>query len=274
MPTVDLAPLAVVTPSSPAERGAPWRALGQGEPPRTFRHSRRFGFCICAAGYLYGSIPLIYLLGRRKHVDLRLTGSGNVGATNLLASGQRSLSVLGWVFDASKGLVPVLVARRMGCPEDVAQMAGACGVAGQCWPVFLGMTGGRGISAFVGASLAMTDNVGWSLTLAPFVGGGLWRVLPRVLPRVLRRAGTGNLGAVRSKSVPFGCFLGVAAFPLLSAVRPRIRQRRLAYVPTLVSSVILLRRMTAPLPDDVIAGPEMNPMAVVYRLLYDRNTSA
>lgn len=232
--------------------------------------SRWVGFAVCAGGYLYGSIPLVYLLGKRNAVDLRVSGSGNVGATNLLASGARWLSLGGWLFDASKGLVSPLAARWMRCPEEVARIASACGVAGQCWPVFLGMSGGRGISAFIGASLAIGDDVGWSITLVPFILGGLWRVLPRLW----RGTAAEVLQGARSKSVPFGCFVGVSMFPLVAAIRPRVRVRgRAALLPGLVTLVILLRRLTARLPDDVIAGPEVNPAAALYRLLYDRNTS-
>lgn len=246
---------------------------------------------VWSASYLYGSLPVVYLLGARRALDLRAIGSGNVGATNLMAGGARALSVLGWVFDASKGYVPIAVARRLGLREDVAALAGVCGVAGQCWPVFLGFRGGRGISAFVGATSQMVDGPGWELTLAPLAGGGLWRVAGRFLVRA---------GGSRSRSVPFGCFLGIVAFPLIARWRARSRvlsrgpgQRHVsgAVVPLrsgsapsaavrgtrlaslLLSAILLVRRLTAPLPDDALVGPMRRPEALLFRLLYDRNTS-
>jgi glycerol-3-phosphate acyltransferase PlsY len=219
-----------------------------------------------AAAYLYGSLPVVYLLGRQRSVDLRRVGSGNVGATNLLVGGAPARSVAGWLFDASKGCVPIWVCRRLGFSEEVSQLAGVCGVAGQCWPLFLRFRGGRGISAFVGASSQMADVLGWSATLAPLAGGGLWRVLGKLARHTNGRA------SARSKSVPFGCFLGATAFPFVCAVhRPRRRGTRLA--PSLVTVVLLLRRLTAPLPDDAVNGPAVRRQALIYRLLYDRNTS-
>src|SRR3989440_13064609 len=110
---------------------------------------RATGYCLGA--YLYGSLPFVYLLGRQRNVDLHRVGSGNVGSTNLWATGGRARGAIGWIADASKGLLPIAVARRLGCRKGIAALAGACGVAGQRWPVLLGFNGGRGISAFVGA---------------------------------------------------------------------------------------------------------------------------
>jgi hypothetical protein len=220
----------------------------------------------CTGAYLYGSLPVVYVLGRRRAVDLRWSGSGNVGATNLLAGGARVWSIAGWLFDASKGFLPIWACRRQGLDDGVAELAGVCGVVGQCWPVFLRFRGGRGVSAFVGASALLTDGAGWAATLAPLAGGGIWRVLGRFLPGVRGRQGT------RSKSVPFGCFLGIALFPIISVVhQPQGRGMRLA--PSLLTLVLLLRRLTASLPDDLLNGPAMRREALVYRLLYDRNTS-
>lgn len=218
--------------------------------------------------YLYGSIPLIYLMARQRRVDLRRSGSGNVGATNLWASVGAARAVGGWVFDASKGFVPIVVGRRLGCRDDVAKLAGICGVAGQCWPVFLRFRGGRGISAFVGAA-ALINPRAWLVSLAPMIVGGLWRITPVILKYDGRAASA--LRESRGKAVPLGCLVGVLTFPLAAAsISNPARAPRL---PALLSSLLLLRRLTAPLPDDIIWGPGMEREALLYRLLYDRNTS-
>jgi acyl phosphate:glycerol-3-phosphate acyltransferase len=95
----------------------------------------------CFGAYLYGSLPVVYLLGRQRNVDLHQVGSGNVGSANLWAAGSRARGALGWIADASKGLLPIAMARRLGCDERTAELAGVCGVAGQCWPVFLRFNG-------------------------------------------------------------------------------------------------------------------------------------
>lgn len=216
----------------------------------------------CVLSYLYGSLPVVYLLGRSQRIDLRATGSGNVGATNLMAVAGPTRSVIGWVADASKGLLPVMACRAAGLPEPVAEMAGVCGVVGQCWPLFLRLRGGRGISAFVGASAVMLNPAAWALTLAPLAGGGLWRVLGRVW-----RAS----GKARSKSVPFGCFVGMLVFALLG-LRRGDADGGTSFAPMAIALVLLLRRLTAHQPDDTTRGPTADARALIYRLLYDRNT--
>jgi acyl-phosphate glycerol 3-phosphate acyltransferase len=224
---------------------------------------------ICAFAYLYGSLPFVYLLARVRHVDLRGRGSGNVGATNLWAIAGNWPALLGWIGDASKGIIPAAAARGLGCSRETAQMAGVCGVAGQCWPVFLGLRGGRGISAFVGAALWINPRA-WSAALLPMIGGSTWRMLTTLGPRRHRVART--LKTTRSRSVPLGCLLGAAAFPAASYAVDRRMQRPMALAPWLLLLVIVLRRLTARLPDDATHGPQMRPEALLYRLLFDRNT--
>lgn len=222
---------------------------------------------IWIGAYLYGSIPFIDTLARKRAADLKDIGSGNVGATNLWSVGGIRLAVLGWLVDASKGLLPVLFARRVGLSPSDAAIAGVCGTAGQCWPITLEFSGGRGISAFVGASCAI-DRMCWSLALIPFILGSFWHVacaLPRGGPGLSR-----ELRAHRSRSVPLGSLVGVVMFPTLMWVLGR----RPIGPAVLLAGVILTRRVTAPLPDDVVEGPAEESRALVYRLLYDRNTAA
>lgn len=242
------------------------RAL-DGQPKRT----PLFGaLALCAGAYLYGSAPLVYAFGRRRRVDLKRVGSGNVGATNLLGAAGPAFATVGWIFDASKGFIPVGIARRLGWSDEVAGLAGACGIAGQCWPVSLRFQGGRGVSSYVGATAGLSPVV-WPFALLPMVGGGLWRALPRIWHGSGKRRGRER--AARGKSVPLGCFVSAVSYPLLYAGGTPIgRRARLA--PTLLSSVVLVRRLTARQPDDADAGPASNRVALVYRLLYDRNTSA
>ena len=223
----------------------------------------------CVLAYGYGSIPFVYLLGRWRHVDLRERGSGNVGASNLWKASGSRVALVGWIADASKGLVPAIVARRLGCSRATSDMAAVCGVAGQCWPLFLGLRGGRGISAFVGAALWINPRA-WAASLLPIIGGSLWRIVTSLGPRYHRMER--QLKATRSKSVPFGCFLGVTSFPIVCQLFPG-RERGATFAPTLLTTVIVLRRLTARLPDDATHGPAIRLAALWYRLLYDRNTS-
>lgn len=233
------------------------------------RWTRLLGGALCIGAYLYGSLPLVYVLGRWRGVDLKSVGSGNVGGSNLWAAGGAVRGLLGWLFDASKGLLPIAVGRRLGCADETARLAGVCGVAGQCWPVFLRFNGGRGVSAFVGAAFVM-DRAAWFTSIVALAGGSVWRVGPMVWLRP-RQVG-GHLKATRSKSVPLGCFVGVLAFPLVCALSRRAASG-FSIAPTLLALVLLLRRLTAPLPDDAQLGPARRRAALLFRLLYDRNTS-
>jgi glycerol-3-phosphate acyltransferase PlsY len=245
----------------------PTQALTDGRAAQR-RHDLARDVGLCVTAYLYGSLPLVFLLGRQRQVDLRRSGSGNVGATNLMAAGHRSGAVIGWIFDASKGMLPIFVGRQIGYSRTVAELAGVCGVAGQCWPLFLRFEGGRGISAYVGAG-SQIDRQAWTASLLPMILGAFWRVASS------QRHGTGNstgrAADTRSKPVPLGCFVSTVVFGILAVARRR-SSAKASIAPTLLSLVILLRRLTAPQPDDASKGPHVRPQALVYRLLYDRNT--
>jgi len=216
---------------------------------------------VWVAAYLYGSTPFVDMLARIESVDLKDVGSGNVGATNLMSVAGVRIAIVAWLLDASKGLLPALAARKLGLSRRAADLAGVFGTAGQCWPASLGFSGGRGISAFIGAAYAM-DPRSWLIALVPFIAGSLWRAAPVVLAPGAERP-------PRSRSVPFGSLVGVLAFAL---ARWLLGGDPLPS--TLLAGVILVRRLTAPLPDDVIDGPSEEPSAYIHRFLYDRNTAA
>jgi len=107
--------------------------------------------------YLLGSIPFGYLIVRwQRGIDVRATGSGSIGATNVM----RNLGVLGFVatflLDAGKGLVAVQLVSKMtfGDPTLVAAAAFAA-VLGHCFPVWLGFRGGKGVATGVGVFIAL-----------------------------------------------------------------------------------------------------------------------
>ncbi len=228
-------------------------------------------WCVLAyiTAYLYGSIPLLYFLGRLSGANLKESGSGNVGAANLLAAGDVKQAVIGGLFDASKGCLPILACRQLGYAAEVAEFAGVCGVVGQCWPIFLRFNGGRGLSAFIGASL-LINRKGWTISSLPMIGGVLWHILSS-FSSPLRKPGSW-LANSHSKSVPVGCLLGTLAFPL-ACYLDRRQERRQQLAPVLLSLIIVGRRLTAPLPDDTMHGPGRGKKAFLYRFLYDRNTS-
>ena len=110
-------------------------------------------------GYLLGSIPFGLLLTRAIGVDIRSIGSGNIGATNVLRTGNRPLAATTLVLDAAKGAAAVLIARYLW-GEEAALVAGLAAFAGHIFPVWLSFRGGKGVATYIGVLLALNWIVG------------------------------------------------------------------------------------------------------------------
>ena len=119
-------------------------------------------------GYLLGSIPFGLVVG---HLylgrDIRETGSGKTGTTNVLRTAGKSAAALVMVGDISKGAVPALIGRFVFHDDWVAAAGAAAAISGHVWPVFAGFRGGRGVASTYGGVLGLTP----LLSLAfPLVG--------------------------------------------------------------------------------------------------------
>ncbi len=115
---------------------------------------------VAAAAYLLGSIPFGIVMARAFGLgDIRKIGSGNIGATNVLRTGNKLAAVLTLVLDAGKGAVAVLVARAL-VGEDAAGLAGLFAMLGHLYSVFLKFNGGKGVATFLGTLLALSFPVG------------------------------------------------------------------------------------------------------------------
>lgn len=129
-----------------------------------------------ALAYLLGSIPFGIVMARLFGLgDLRQIGSGNIGATNVLRTGNKLAAFLTLVLDAAKGGIAVLIARDL-VGEDAAQIAGFAAFLGHCYPVFLGFRGGKGVATFLGTLLALT----WPLGLAACATWALVAAIMRI----------------------------------------------------------------------------------------------
>ena len=112
------------------------------------------------AGYLLGSIPFGMVIAKVMGLgNLREIGSGNIGATNVLRTGNKSAAAATLIFDAGKGAVAVLIARAF-IGEDAAQIAGLAAFFGHIFPIWLGFRGGKGVATFLGILLALNWIVG------------------------------------------------------------------------------------------------------------------
>lgn len=112
-------------------------------------------------GYGFGSIPFGLILARLAgQGDIRKIGSGNIGATNVLRTGNKALAAAVLLLDLAKGLVPVLIAKSM-FPQDEGWTA-LFAVVGHCFPVWLGFRGGKGVATNAGVSFGL----GWPIGVA------------------------------------------------------------------------------------------------------------
>ena len=109
--------------------------------------------------YLLGSVPFGLVLTRLAGLgDIRKIGSGNIGATNVLRTGNKPLALAVLLLDGGKGAAAVLLAWRFG--PDMAVFAALGAVLGHCFPVWLRFKGGKGVATTLGVLLALDLVVG------------------------------------------------------------------------------------------------------------------
>jgi glycerol-3-phosphate acyltransferase PlsY len=124
------------------------------------------------AAYLIGAVPIGYLIGRAFGVaDIRRHGSGTIGATNVLRTAGKLPAILTLVGDVAKGYLAVVAgaalgARASGPDAGLVAAAAVAAVVGNCWSIFLGFRGGKGVATGLGAFLAL---VPWAVLPAALV---------------------------------------------------------------------------------------------------------
>ncbi|MDP3195491.1 glycerol-3-phosphate 1-O-acyltransferase PlsY [Tabrizicola sp.] len=127
-------------------------------------------------GYLLGSIPFGVVVTQAMGLgDLRQIGSGNIGATNVLRTGNKRAALATLLLDGGKGALAVLIARWL-VAEDAAQVAGLAAFLGHLFPVWLGFKGGKGVATFLGVLLALNWMVGAAVCLTWLVTAAVGRV--------------------------------------------------------------------------------------------------
>jgi acyl phosphate:glycerol-3-phosphate acyltransferase len=122
-----------------------------------------------AFGYFLGSIPFGLLLTRMIGIDIRAVGSGNIGTTNVLRTGNKGLAAATLLLDAGKGAAAVLLARELGGVQ-AGMLAGMAAFIGHCFPLWLGFRGGKGVATLLGVALAAVPLAGVAALLAWITG--------------------------------------------------------------------------------------------------------
>lgn len=109
-------------------------------------------------GYLLGSIPFGLLLTRAAGLgDVRKIGSGNIGATNVLRTGNKGLAAATLLLDALKGTAAVLIAGHFA--PETAVWAGLGAFLGHLFPAWLGFKGGKGVATYLGVLIGLAWQV-------------------------------------------------------------------------------------------------------------------
>jgi len=112
---------------------------------------------IVVAAYLIGSVPFALLLARRwGAADLRLLGSGNLGAANVLRASGVKAGILVAALDVAKGAVSVILAERFGGNSAAPAAAGLAAIVGHIYPVWLRFRGGKGVATACGVFAILT----------------------------------------------------------------------------------------------------------------------
>ena len=127
---------------------------------------------VALLSYLLGSVPFGIVITRAMGLgDLRQIGSGNIGATNVLRTGNKGAALATLLLDAAKGGLAVAFARWLVGP-DAAQVAALFAFLGHLFPVWLGLRGGKGVATFLGTLIVLDWRVGlaacatWAATAA------------------------------------------------------------------------------------------------------------
>ncbi len=168
-------------------------------------------------GYLLGSVPFGLVLTRLAGLgDIRQIGSGNIGATNVLRTGNKGLAAATLLLDALKGAVAVLVAGYLGA-GDIVLAAGAGAVLGHAFPVWLGFRGGKTVATSYGVLIAAAWPVG-------LCAGAVWLIIA---------------GLTRMSSL--AALVSFALAPILAALLADVTIVKLALV---IAVVVFVRHHT------------------------------
>jgi len=174
--------------------------------------------------YLVGSIPIGFMIGKARGVDLRTIGSGNIGATNVYRAFGFRLAIFVFMLDVSKGFVGAAVLPAIWTPDAlsitwVRIICGIAAIAGSIASIFMKFKGGKGVATAVGVFLALEP-------LSTIIGLVIWTVL-----------------FLRYRYVSLGSIVATTALPILIAAfnQKGLLRYPVFYLSVLVAIIVALR---------------------------------
>lgn len=168
--------------------------------------------------YLLGSIPTGLLLGKLYGIDVRKEGSGNIGATNLYRTVGRKVGIITLIGDCLKGLLPVLLAWKLGLLEPMQAWVGLAAFCGHVFSVFLLFKGGKGVATALGVYLALAPLAVLGALAVFILLVAIWRYI--------------SLGSI----------VAAAVMPLIIFFRPHSNELLIATA--LISAIVIIKHHT------------------------------
>ncbi|WP_341807837.1 glycerol-3-phosphate 1-O-acyltransferase PlsY [Wolbachia endosymbiont (group E) of Neria commutata] len=118
------------------------------------------GYIVLILSYILGSIPFSLIITKARGVDLRKIGSGNIGATNVLRTGNRSLAALALLLDSFKGFIAVYIAQQFfNNNHFYTHLSAILVVFGHMFPIWLKFRGGKGVATTLGVLIALNIDI-------------------------------------------------------------------------------------------------------------------
>jgi glycerol-3-phosphate acyltransferase PlsY len=130
---------------------------------------------VTIGGYLLGSVPFGLVLTKMAGLgDIREIGSGNIGATNVLRTGNKFLALLTLLLDIGKGAIAVLIIEYFY--PGLSLYAGGAAFLGHLYSIFLKFTGGKGVATFLGLMIALNPIIGFSCIAGWVITAAIFRI--------------------------------------------------------------------------------------------------
>jgi glycerol-3-phosphate acyltransferase PlsY len=190
-------------------------------------------------GYLSGSIPTAYLAAQAtRHIDLRRFGSGTVSGSMVYEHVSHWMIIPVGIFDIAKAALPIWLALELGMGETIAGVVGLAAIAGHNWPIYLGFTGGRGISPFLGLLLVLFPwGFPWMLAFLA-IGFALGDSAPWVLSSLISMP-----LLIARLEASLAIYMSVAGMILLTVVKRLEANRRPLPPPGVDRWKVVIRRL-------------------------------